>query len=40
MRGLSLSALVRKVEMSIAGVRFAVERGEIIAKKGNFMITN
>ena len=31
--GMTLTALARKLEMSIAGVGFAVERGELIAKK-------
>jgi putative transposase len=38
--GMSLTALARKLEMSIAGVGFAVERGELIAKKRNFMLIN
>jgi hypothetical protein len=29
-----------KLEMSIAGVGFSVERGEFIAKKRNFMLIN
>jgi len=35
---MSLTALARKLEMSITGVGFAVERGELIAKKRNFML--
>ena len=38
--GMSFIALVRELETSISGVGFAVERGELIAKKGNFMLTN
>ena len=38
--GMSLTALAMKLEMSIAGVGFAVERGELIAKKRNFMLIN
>ena len=38
--GMSLTALARKLEMSIAGVGFAVERGELIAKKRNVMLIN
>ncbi len=38
--GMSLTALARKLEMSIAGVGFAVESGELIAKKRNFMLIN
>ncbi|RLB70106.1 MAG: hypothetical protein DRH07_09280 [Deltaproteobacteria bacterium] len=34
--GVSLTALARKLEMCIAGVGFAVERGEPIAKKKGF----
>ena len=33
---MSLTALARKLEKSIAGVRFAVERGELIGKKKEF----
>ncbi len=35
-----LTALARKLEMSIAGVEFAVERGELIAKKRDLMLIN
>ena len=38
--GMSLTVLARKLEMSIAGVGFAVERGELIAKKRNVMLIN
>ncbi len=38
--GMSLTALARKLEMSITGVGFAVERDELIAKKRNFMLFN
>ena len=38
--GMSLTALAKILEMSIAGVGFAVERGELIAKKDNFNLTN
>jgi hypothetical protein len=34
------TALAMKLEMSIAGVGFAVERGELVAKKRNFMLIN
>ena len=37
---MSLTALARKLEMSIAGVGFAVERGELIAKKRDLMLIN
>jgi len=37
---MSLTALARKLEMSIAGVGLAVERGELVAKKRNFMLIN
>ena len=33
---MTLTALARKLEMSIAGVGFAVERGGLIAKKKGF----
>ncbi len=36
----TITALARKLEMSIAGVGFAVERGELIAKKRIFMLIN
>ena len=38
--GMSLTALARILGMSIAGVGFAVERGELIAKNGNFNLIN
>jgi hypothetical protein len=37
---MSITALARKLEMSIAGVGFAVERGGLIAKERNFMLIN
>ena len=36
--GMSRTALARKLEMSIDGVGFAVERGGLIAKKRDFML--
>ena len=36
--GMSHTALAKKLEMSIAGVGFSVERGESIAKKGNYSL--
>ncbi len=36
--GMSLTELTMKLEMSIAGVGFAVKRGELIAKKRDFML--
>ena len=38
--GMSLTALARKLEMGISGVGFAVERGELIAKKRDLMLIN
>ena len=38
--GMSHTALAKKLEMSIAGVGFSVERGESIAKKGNYLLIN
>ena len=36
--GMSHTALAKKLEMSLAGVGFSVERGESIAKKGNYSL--
>ena len=36
--GMSLTELTMKLEMSIVGVGFAVERGDLIAKKRDFML--
>jgi putative transposase len=36
--GLSHTALAKRLEMSLAGVGFSVERGESIAKEGNFSL--
>lgn len=36
--GLSHTSLAKKLEMSLAGIGFSVERGEIIAKKGNYSL--
>jgi len=36
--GMSHTALAKALEMSIAGVGFSVDRGESIAKKGNFSL--
>ncbi|MBU4480656.1 transposase [Patescibacteria group bacterium] len=38
--GMSHTALAKKLEMSPAGVGFSVERGESIAKKGNYLLIN
>ena len=38
--GMSHTALAKKLEMSIAGVGFSVERGESITKKGNYLLIN
>lgn len=38
--GLSHTALAKKLEMSLAGIGFSVERGEIIAKKGGHLLFN
>ena len=38
--GMSHTALAKKLEMSIAGVGFSVERGESIAKKDNYLLIN
>ena len=36
--GMSHTALAKKLEMSLAGIGFSVERGESIAKKGNYSL--
>ena len=36
--GMSHTALAKKLEMSLAGVGFSVERGESIAKNGNYLL--
>ena len=36
--GMSHTVLAKKLEMSLAGVGFSVERGESIAKKGNYSL--
>ncbi|MBU0735519.1 MAG: transposase, partial [Proteobacteria bacterium] len=36
--GMSHTVLAKKLEMSLAGVGFSVERGESIAKKGNYLL--
>jgi REP-associated tyrosine transposase len=36
--GMSHTVLAKKLEMSLAGVGFSVERGEAIAKKGNYSL--
>jgi putative transposase len=36
--GLSHTALAKELEMSIAGVGFSVDRGESIAKEGNYFL--
>jgi hypothetical protein len=36
--GLSHTALAKKLEMSVASVRFSVERGEKIAKDGKYSL--
>ena len=36
--GLPHTALAKKLEMSLAGVGFSVERGELIAKEGNYLL--
>jgi len=38
--GMSHTALAKKLEMSLAGVGFSVERGESIAKNGNYLLIN
>jgi len=36
--GMSHTALAKRLEMSLAGVGFSVERGESIAKKGDYSL--
>jgi putative transposase len=36
--GMSHTTLAQRLEMSVAGVGFSVERGESIAKKGNYSL--
>ena len=36
--GMSHTALAKKLEMSLAGIGFSVERGESIAKNGDFLL--
>ena len=36
--GMSHTVLAKKLEMSLSGVGFSVERGEAIAKKGNYSL--
>jgi len=36
--GMSHTALAKRLEMSLAGVGFSVERGEFVAKKGNYLL--
>jgi REP element-mobilizing transposase RayT len=38
--GMSHTALAKRLEMSLAGVGFSVERGESVAKKGNYLLTD
>jgi len=38
--GMPHTALAKRLEMSVAGVGFSVERGESIAKKGNYLLMN
>jgi len=38
--GMSHTDLAKKLEMSPAGIGFSVERGESIAKKGNYLLIN
>jgi len=38
--GLSHTALAKKLEMSVAGVGFSVERGEAIAQSGKYSLEN
>ena len=38
--GMSHTFLAKRLEMSSAGVGFSVERGESIAKKGNYLLRN
>ena len=36
--GISHTALAKEMEMSLGGIGFSVERGETIAKKGNYSL--
>jgi putative transposase len=36
--GLSHTSLAKKIEMSLAGIGFSVERGESIVKEGNYSL--
>jgi hypothetical protein len=36
--GLPHTALAKKLEMSLAGIGFSVQRGELIAKAGNYSL--
>jgi len=36
--GMPHTALAKRLEMSLAGIGFSVERGESIAKKGNYSL--
>jgi len=36
--GISHTSLAKELEMSVAGIGFSVERGEAIAKKGNYSL--
>jgi putative transposase len=36
--GMSHTELAKKLEMSLAGIGFSVERGESIAKQGNYLL--
>jgi hypothetical protein len=36
--GLSHTVPAKKLEMSLAGVGFSVERGELIAREGNYSL--
>ena len=38
--GMSHTALAKKLEMSVAGVGFSVERGESIVKNGNYFLVD
>jgi hypothetical protein len=38
--GISHTALAGRLETSVSGVGFAVERAEFIAKNGNFVLAN
>jgi hypothetical protein len=38
--GLPHTELAKKLEMSLAGIGFSVERGETIAKKRGYLLVN